>query len=186
MSTPPDPIEDLKRQIAEVNKEVGGLKKQNAELAARNSQLEHDKTSLAEELKDALLGLKPSQFYPTTPSDDPFLTEGYTIQQPRIGKPTSPTALTAAYTLDDNVPQFTFAWKTPEAGAPALYRIDMREGEIEGPQHYRFVEVDGQLTSYTWTFKGSIARSPSYLFGVTAVGADGRRPAPLAVRAVVQ
>ncbi|MCC3766447.1 hypothetical protein [Streptomyces sp. UNOC14_S4] len=179
MATPPDPTEDLKKQIAQLTAD-------NGRLSAENTRLTQVNTALSAELDNARLGLRPNHFYPLGPSDDPFLTEGYTIQQPRTGKPMGPTALTVAYKVDGGVPQFTLSWKTPEAGAPALYRIDLREGEIEGPQHYRYVEVDGQLASYTWAFKNSAVRSTSYLFGMVAVGADGRRSAPLAVRAVVQ
>ncbi|MFI1796578.1 hypothetical protein ACH427_04360 [Streptomyces sp. NPDC020379] len=172
MATPPDPTDDLKREIAR--------------LTAANAQLTRDKADLADSLKDAQLGLRPNRFYPVVPVDDPFLMPGYTIQQSRPGQPTAPTGLTVTYSVVGTNPQFAFSWKAPLAGAPGLYRIYIREGEVEGTQHSRWGELDGQLTSFTWVFKDCVVRSRTLLFEMVAVTPEGRRSSPLAVRADVR
>ncbi|MEU5425187.1 hypothetical protein AB0H73_06215 [Streptomyces olivoreticuli] len=169
MATPPDPTEDLKKEIVRLTAEI--------------AQLTRDKAALADSFKDAQLGLRPSRFYPEVPVDDPFLMPGYTIQQSRPGQPTAPTGLTVAYSVVGSSPQFAFSWTSPLAGAPGLYRIYIREGEIEGTQHYRWIELDGQRTAFTWVFKDCIVRSRTLLFEMVAVTPDGRRSSPLAVRA---
>ncbi|MFD8318918.1 hypothetical protein [Kitasatospora purpeofusca] len=72
-----------------------------------------------------------------------------------------------------------FTWTHPESGPPAQYEIKLVSGAVEGPEHWVWADIDGQLTTYRPEKGGEHSTSGgTHTFHLTAIDAQGHRSVP--------